>query len=362
VDYIQRLKDYYAGLFEEYPDVGIVNDVVEMTGYCRSTVLRWATSNSFKVFRRNNAYLIPKTTLIDFLVSPAYRGISSKSQTHKYNMRMFHYNYLQNEKGVSNMCKIYTVANQKGGVGKSTTVLNLGHALAEAGKRVLLIDLDPQGSLTVCFGVDNHEKLTTTMYHLMQNVIEGEPLPPKDEYLVRKNNIDLIPCNISLGAIENKLIGEIGSEKTVSYIINALKDDYDYILLDTSPSLGILTVNAITASGGVLITVTPQLLSAVGLKLLIKTIQKIQKHINPTVTVEGVLMTMCDTRTNLYRDISDIMDAMYSQTVRIFDTQIPYSTKVGEANLRRQSVLQYDKNSKPSQAYKDFAKELIVNA
>jgi len=134
---------------------------------------------------------------------------------------------------------------------------------------------------------------------------------------------------------------------------------YEIIILDTAPSLGLLTVNAITASDSVLITVTPQLLSAVGLKLLIKTISKIQKHINPAVTIEGVLMTICDTRTNLYKDVSEIMDKTYSQTIRIFDTIIPNSTKVGEANLRQQSVLLYDENSKPSQAYKKFARELM---
>jgi chromosome partitioning protein len=126
--------------------------------------------------------------------------------------------------------------------------------------------------------------------------------------------------------------------------------------------LGILTVNAITASDSVLITVTPQLLSAIGLKLLIRTIEKVQKHINPDVKIEGVLMTMCDTRTNLYRDMNAIMEKTYSQTVKIFDTIIPHSTKVGEANLNRQSVLLYDENCKPSQAYKDIAKELMSNA
>jgi chromosome partitioning protein len=134
------------------------------------------------------------------------------------------------------------------------------------------------------------------------------------------------------------------------------------IIFDTGPSLGILTVNAFAASDRVIIPVTPQLLSAVGLRLLIRTIQRVQKYVNPAVAIEGVLMTMCDTRTNLYRDMSGIMEKTYSQTIRIFDTIIPHSTKVGEANLNRKSVLLYDENSKPSQAYKDFAKELILSA
>jgi chromosome partitioning protein len=361
-DYTENMREFYIKHFEKYPDVGSISDVVKMTGYDRNTIIRWIHNHNLKIFRKSGAYYIPKITLIDYLVSPNYRGISVKSAKHRNSMRIFHYPcYKIKKQGEMNMCKIFTVANQKGGVGKSTTVLNLGYALAEAGKRVLLIDLDPQGSLTVCFGVDNYEKLTTTMYNLMLNVIEGDPLPPKDEYLMKKDNIDLIPCNISLCAIENKLIGEIGSEKTVSYIISELKNDYDYVILDTSPSLGILTVNAITASSGVIITVTPQLLSAVGLKLLIKTIQKVQNHINPAVTIEGVLMTMCDTRTNLCKEMNDVIEKTYRQTVRIFDTMIPFSTKVGEANMYRKSVLLYDKNCKPSKAYKNFARELITN-
>ena len=135
-----------------------------------------------------------------------------------------------------------------------------------------------------------------------------------------------------------------------------------YSALDTPPSLGILTVNALTASDSVLIPVTPQLLSAIGLKMLIKTIQKVQKHINPALVIDGVLMAMCDTRTNLYKEVNGIMDKTYSQSIRIFDTIIPHSTKVGEANLRRQSVLLYDEHSKPSKAYQEFAKELMLSA
>ena len=260
------------------------------------------------------------------------------------------------------MCKILAVASQKGGVTKTTTVLNLATALALTGKRVLAVDLDPQGSLTICAGVPNPDKLTHTTYSLLNAALSEEDMPDPSEYIVPCEKIDVIPCNITLSAFEINRGHEIGSEKALQTVIEPLRELYDVILFDTAPSLGILTVNAIAASGSVLITVTPQLLSAVGLKLLIKTIQKVQKHINPAVKIEGVLMTMCDTRTNLYKEVSEIMDKTYSQTIRIFDTIIPHSTKVGEANLRRQSVLFYDEKSKPSLAYKEFAKELIGNA
>jgi chromosome partitioning protein len=259
------------------------------------------------------------------------------------------------------MGKIIAIASQKGGVSKTTTVLNLATAIALTGKKVLAVDIDPQGSLTICAGVKNPDKLTHTTYSLLNAAQNEEELPEPREYIIPCEKIDIIHCNIKLSAFELNRGHEIGAEQALQTVIEPLRELYDIIIIDTPPSLGILTANALTASGGVIIPVTPQLLSAVGMKMLIKTIQKIQKHVNPTVTIEGVLMSMCDTRTNLYKEISEIMEKTYSQTVRIFDTIIPHSTKVGEANLRQQSVLVYDENSKPSLAYKKFAEELMAN-
>jgi chromosome partitioning protein len=256
---------------------------------------------------------------------------------------------------------VYAVASQKGGVTKTTTVLNLATALALMGKKVLAIDTDPQSSLTVCAGVKNPDALTYTTYSLLTAVMNEDDLPEPSEYIASCEKIDVIPCNITLAAFELNRGHEIGAERAIGTVIEPLKELYDVIILDCGPSLGILTVGAIAASDGVLITVTPQLLSAIGLKLLIKTIQKVRRHINPAVNIEGVLMTMCDTRTNLYKEVSEIMETTYSGAIRIFSTIIPQSTKVGEANLRRQSVVLYDENSKPAQAYKDFAKELMAN-
>jgi chromosome partitioning protein len=260
------------------------------------------------------------------------------------------------------MCKILTVASQKGGVAKTSTVLNLATALGLMDKRVLAVDLDPQGSLSICAGVKNPDSLVHTTYSLLNAVLSEEKLPEPSEYIIPCEKIDLIPCNINLSAFEVNRGHEIGSEKAMQSIIEPLRELYDFIIFDTGPSLGKLTLNAISASNGVLIPVTPQLLSAVGLRLLIRTIQQVQKHINPNVSIVGVLMTMCDTRTNLFKEMNEIMGKTYSKTIRIFDTIIPHSTKVGEANLRCQSVLLYDENSKPAQAYKEFAKELIENA
>jgi len=250
----------------------------------------------------------------------------------------------------------------KGGVTKTTTSLNLATALGLMGKKVLVVDLDPQGSLTICAGVQNPDKLTHTVYTLLDTVLNEDSLPEPSEYIIPCEKIDIIPCNIKLSAFELNRGHEIGAERALQAVIEPLREMYEIIIIDTPPSLGILTANAITASDSIIIPVTPQLLPAVGMKMLIKTIQKIQKHVNPNVSIEGVLMSMCDTRTNLYKDISNIMEKTYSQTVRIFNTIIPHSTKVGEANFRQQSVLLYDENSKPSLAYKEFAKELMTNA
>jgi chromosome partitioning protein len=254
---------------------------------------------------------------------------------------------------------IYTIANQKGGVGKSTTVLNLGDALGRKGKRVLLIDLDPQASLTICFGVKNREKLKTTVYHLMTAALDSKPLPPREDYIINKGNVDLIPSNLGLTAIDDKLKEEVGSEQTITNIIAELNNNYDYIIIDTSPSLGLLTVNALTASDGVIITVSPQYLSAIGIDLLLTTIDKVTKRVNRRLKIAGILMTMCDNRTGLHRDIYDTIKGAYENTINVFNTQIPNSIKVGEANMNHKSVIEYAPQNKASLAYLDLAEEVL---
>ncbi|MFB0846539.1 ParA family protein [Paenibacillus oleatilyticus] len=254
---------------------------------------------------------------------------------------------------------IITVANQKGGTGKTTTAYNLAYALSHEGKRVLLVDFDPQGNLTLCFGIEQPDRLKVSMFHIMNAIMSDELLPAPDQYLHSQGNIDLTPSNIELSIIEINLRDEMGGEKTLTTLLEPMKHQYDYIIIDTNPSLGLLTINALAASDSVLIPVNPQLWSATGLTQLLNIIIKVKKRINPRITIEGILMTMCDTRTLLYKEAFRLVQDHYGESIRIFESQIPLSVKVGEANFYSQSIMEFHPKSKVALAYQGLAKELM---
>jgi chromosome partitioning protein len=259
------------------------------------------------------------------------------------------------------MCKVIAVANVKGGVGKTTTVLNLGYALSELGKRVLLVDIDPQSNLTMGLGVNNPVELETTLYHLIMAVINRKELPGKDKYIQTFGNIDLIPCSIDLAGVgQFELVRATNRERILNKILTNLKDDYDYIIIDTAPSPSLLTVNALVACHTVLIPTTPDIFSIKGIELLFDALYE-AKDVNPSIAVEGILITRCDTRTNIFKSgYNDVQEA-YGKDYRIFDTLIPASTKFSESNIYGQSIIQYRPNSKVAAAYKEFTKELLAN-
>lgn len=257
------------------------------------------------------------------------------------------------------MCKIIVVAAQKGGVGKTSTVRNLSYSLAELGKRVLAVDFDPQFSLTTCFGVDS-DKLEHTSATLMTTMLEDEELTQKKDFLLHIGKTDLIPSSIQLSVIEANLRLEMGSEHLFSNLLESLCGDYDYILVDTCPSLGTLTISALTAADEVMIPVNPQLLAVMGLQELTKTILKIKRRLNPKIQFGGILFTMCDKRTNLYKEISGQVDTAYRSGMRIFDSRIPTTVKVGEANGLGLSVMEYDSKSPAALAYMELAKEVLA--
>ena len=245
--------------------------------------------------------------------------------------------------------------------GKSTTTLNLGYALAEEGKKVLVIDLDPQSSLTISFGVDKPDELDTTIYNLMTCIIEEKDLPTKDAYLLRFGNVDLIPCSIELSALELSLVNVMSREHILKMLLEQYKDDYDYILIDCMPALGMLTINALAACNSVLIPATAQYLSAKGLELLLHTIARVKKRINPHIIIDGILLTMFNDRTRLTKEIVNLMEEAYKGHLQIFDTRIPVSIKVGESNFRYKSVIEYEPKSKVALVYKEFGREYIGN-
>jgi len=255
------------------------------------------------------------------------------------------------------MAEIITVANRKGGVGKTTTTLNLAYSLKELGKKVLVIDLDPQANLTRCFDVGNTENIKT-IGHLLITELEEEENYLAEDYIISYDNIDIIPSSVYLSAVETQMRIETGSERILSEIVNQVKECYDYILIDTSPSLNILTINALCASDSVLIAADTQLFAVVGINELLRTIQKIKKRVNSKLKVQGILLTMCDNRTNLSKTLTEQVEEMFQKKIKVFQTKIPKTVKVGEAIYSGQSIKKYAKGSSVDIAYDNLAKEI----
>ena len=256
-------------------------------------------------------------------------------------------------------CRIITVANQKGGVGKTTTAYNLGHALSVCGKRVLLVDADPQANLTRCMDVESPDTLEISMADLLPLTLEENELPLPEEYIISNGKVDCIPSNMELTATEINLRNEIGGSNAISLLLNPLKDQYDYMIIDTNPSLGLLTVNALTACNSVIIPVTPQLWSVTGLSDLISNIARTKRMLNPAIKIEGILFTICDQRTTLFRDITKWIREDYGDQLRIFNSIIPSAASVGKANSASASILEYEPAHKAASAYRELAKEVL---
>lgn len=255
-------------------------------------------------------------------------------------------------------CKVIAIANQKGGVGKTTTTFNLGVALKNQGKKVLVVDADPQGDLTTYMGY-NESELKTTLAQLMESVIYDSQLDTKQAILNNDEGIDLIPSDLDLSATEAMLVNAMSREVTLRTILNNVKKDYDYVLIDCMPSLGMLTINALSCSDKVVIPVQDHFLAAKGMGHLLKTVSRVKRTINPNLEVGGILLTLVNKRTNLSKETIQDLKETYGRAIKLYDTQIPLAVKTAESTSRGKSIFKYDKNSKVATAYEDFAKEVL---
>ena len=255
------------------------------------------------------------------------------------------------------MGKIYMIGGMKGGTGKSLSTFNLAYSLQKMGKRVLTVDLDPQANLTTCFGVEDAD---VTIVDLMMSVIEDEVLPERSEYIWERNGVNLIPGSMGLSAVEAKLRLEMGTEKMLERVLEPLKEDYDMILVDMAPTLGALNINAMSAADAVIVTVDPQLLAMKGLQDFLKTVRKIKSRVNEKLEVSGILLTMCDMRTNLCKTIMEQVEETFQGQIRVFNSKIPSTVKVGESVYYSEPLLEYAPNSAACKAYEKLAEEVVA--
>lgn len=259
------------------------------------------------------------------------------------------------------MCKVIAICNQKGGVSKTTTTANLGVGLVRAGKKVLVIDADPQGNLSQSLGIKNPDELEVALPNIMEQIMTGEEVDVTQGIVHHKEGLDLMPCNIDLSAVDISLVHVLSREFIMKTYVDSMREFYDYILIDCMPSLGVITINSLTASDSVLIPVQAAYLPVKGLEQLIKTVSLVKKLLNQEIQFEGILISMLNARTNYAKDIMELIREYYGEAIPIFESKIPFSVKAAETSAAGVSIFTLDKKHPVAQAYENLTEEVIAH-
>jgi chromosome partitioning protein len=258
-------------------------------------------------------------------------------------------------------CIVRAIRNQKGGVGKTTICQNLGAGLAKQGKKVLLIDFDVQANLTQSMGCQMPDELPFTVSDVMRKIIEDESFDPMSGIIDKGGGLSLLPSNIQLSGIENSLVHVMNRERILKTYIDKVRSSYDTILIDCMPSLGMLTINALTAADRVIIPIQAHFLSVKGLELLLRTVSKVKKQLNPDLNIEGIVLNMLDRRSNFTRDIIQLIREHFGSNLKVFQTEIPMSVRAIEAGAEGKSIFEHDPNGKTAQAFDALIREVTKN-
>ena len=263
---------------------------------------------------------------------------------------------------MSTKATVIACVNQKGGTGKTTTCENLGAGLVMNGKKVLLVDFDPQASLSISLGYPKPEELPVTIADMMKKVVDEKEIRPGEGILHHEEGMDLMPSSIELSGMEVALVNTISRETVLKEYLESVKRDYDFVLLDCSPSLGMLTINAMAAADTLLIPVQASYLPAKGLEQLLQTVNKVRRQINPRLKIEGILLTMVDARTNDAKEISEQIRNAYGGKIKVYDTEIPRSVRASEISKEGTSIFKHDPGGKVADAYRELTREVVKNA
>lgn len=255
-------------------------------------------------------------------------------------------------------CIVRAISNQKGGVGKTTVCLNLGVGLARQGKKVLLIDFDVQANLTQSLGYQTPDDIPITVSDIMRKMIEDEVFDPLEGVIEHAEGVHLIPSNIQLSGIEASLANTMNRERILKNYIDQIRPHFDTILIDCMPSLGMLTLNALTAADKVIIPIQAHFLSVKGLELLLRTVGRVRKQLNPQLSVEGILINMLDRRATFTKDIIALIREHFGSNMKVFNTEIPLSVRAVEATAEGKSIFQHDPNGKVADAFFRLTKEV----